>query len=161
ENFERRDKLRWSHSIVLRFDTSADQLRFILVKIKEILVGHPLVINEPGRVRFVRFGTNGFEIDMFAYIRSTDWNEYLAVVEDLNLRIVQLINDAGAAFAYPGAPVNPDKEPGVKQLAAEETMKKLQESGGYPLPLYPQEWIEPRTDVLAFGALKKDTETGS
>lgn len=161
ENFERRDKLRWATNLILRYDTSADQLRYILIKIKEIMIGHPMVMNEPSRVRFVRFGLHGFEVEMFCYVRSTDWNEYLAVVEDLNIRILRVVEESGAGFAFPGATLRPEVEEGLmrqRQLEAEAKIQELEKAGGFPMPLYPQEWIEPRTDTLGFGAVKTDVE---
>jgi len=165
ENFERRDKLRWTSTMILRFDTSADQLRYILIKLKEMLVGHPMVMNDPSRVRFVKFVPYGFEIEFFAYIRSTDWNEYLSVVEDLNLRIVRLVEESGAGFGFQGAPMLLMRDQECmqqRQHEVEEKIRQMESVGGFPLPLYPQEWIEPRTDVLEFGNTKtRDNELGS
>jgi MscS family membrane protein len=164
ENFNKRDKLRWASTMVLRYDTSADQLRSILIKIKELLVGHPMVMNDPARVRFVKFVTYGFEIEFFVYIRSTDWNEFLAVVEDLNIRIVRLVEECGAGFGFQGAPMQLLRDDAVmrqRQVEAQEKIQQMENSGGFPMPLYPQEWIEPRTDLLPFGKEKKDIEVGS
>ncbi|HET9241234.1 MAG TPA: mechanosensitive ion channel domain-containing protein [Oligoflexus sp.] len=164
ENFEKRDKLRWTTTMILRFDTSANQLRFILIKLKEMLIGHPMVMNDPARVRFTRFVPYGFEIEFFAYIRSTDWNEYLAVIEDLNIRIIFLIEEAGAGFGFQGAPMMlmPDEATlRERRAVVDEKIKQMEALGGFPLPLYPQEWIEPRTDLLEFGAVKKDTDLAS
>jgi MscS family membrane protein len=164
ENFEKRDKLRWTSTLVLRYDTSADQLRYILIKIKELLVGHPMVMNDPARVRFVKFVTYGFEIEFFVYIRSTDWNEYLAVVEDLNIRIVRVVEECGAGFGFQGAPIQllrDDELMRQRQAEVEGKIQEMETAGGFPMPLYPQEWIEPRTDLLSFGKVKKDHELGS
>ncbi len=164
ENFEKRDKLRWTSNMVLRFDTSADQLRYILIKLKELLIGHPMVMNDPARARFVKLAPYGFEIELFAYIRSTDWNEYLAVVEDLNIRIIRLIEESGTGFGFQGAPMQNMREDSVmrqRQAAVEEKLRQMEEGGGLPWPLYPQEWIEPRTDLLPFGKQNKDNEVGS
>ncbi|WP_176736913.1 mechanosensitive ion channel family protein [Oligoflexus tunisiensis] len=164
ENFEKRDKLRWTSTLVLRADTSADQLRYLLVKMKEMLVGHPMVLNDPARVRFVKIVPYGFELEFFAYIRSTDWNECLAVIEDLNIRIVRLVEECGAGFGFQGAPLQllrDDQLMRQRQAEAEEKLRQLENSGGLPMPFYPQEWIEPRTDVLGFGKVKKDLDNRS
>ena len=150
--------------MVLRFDTSADQLRYILIKLKEMLVGHPMVMNDPARVRFTRFVPYGFEIEFFAYIRSTDWNEYLAVIEDLNIRVIRLIEEAGAGFGFQGAPMMLMQDEATmreRRAMVEEKIKQMEALGGFPLPLYPQEWIEPRTDLLEFGGVKKDADLAS
>ncbi len=162
ENYERRDKLRWGTNLILRHDTSPDQLRLVLIRLKELLIGHSMVMNEPARVRFLRFVQLGLEIEIFIYIRSTEWNEYLAVVEDLNLRIMQLLLDCGTGLAFAvtampaDAPIDRDR-----QLAMEREFQELVSKGGVPLPLYPQTWIEPRSDTIAFTDTKKDSATSS
>ena len=159
ENFERRDKLRWATNLFLRHDTSPDQMRLVLIRFKELLIGHSMVLNEPARVRFLRFAQLGLEIEIFTYIRTTDWNEYLAVVEDMNLRIMQLLRDCGTglAFAVSATPVDAPIDCDM-QLAMEREFQDLASKGGVPLPLYPQTWIEPRSDIIAFGDPKKDPE---
>ncbi len=53
------------------------------------------------RIRFVEFGESSLDLDIFAYVDVTDWGQYLEVAEDLNLRIMCLIHEAGAGFALP------------------------------------------------------------
>ncbi len=161
ENFEKRDKLRWTTSLTLRFDTGPDQIRLVLIRLKELLIAHPMVFNEPARVRFLRFALNGLELEIFTYIRTTDWNEYLAVIEDLNIRILSVLEECGTALAFATAVVMPEKMEGLhrqKQQEASLKIKEMERSGALPWPLYPQEWIEPRTDTLRFGPEKKDSQ---
>jgi MscS family membrane protein len=154
ENFERRDKIRWAPTISVRYETTPDQLRLLLMRIKELLIGHPMVLNDPARVRFVRFGVHGLDIELFCFINSGDYNEYLAVVEDLNLKMMDLVSETGTAFALASSTVYVEQSRGVNPETREKALQEaleIRESTGFPQPHYPQTWIEPRIDRLSFG----------
>ena len=101
ENYTRRRKIWYHPRIRLRYDTTPDQLRYILVEVRKVLYGHPKVLPDLARIRFVEFGESSLDLDIFAYVDVTDWGQYLEIAEDLNLRIMNLIVHAGAGFALP------------------------------------------------------------
>ena len=101
ENYTRRRKIWYHPRLRLRYDTTPDQLRYILVEVRRVLYGHPKVLPDLARIRFFEFGESSLDLDIFAYIDVTDWGEYLEIAEDLNLRIMGLIHKAGAGFAIP------------------------------------------------------------
>ncbi len=112
ENFAEREKVWFHPKILLRLDTTPDQIRYLLVEIKKMLLAHPEVDDDPARVRFSGFGEHSLNLDIFAYIPTKDINHYLEVVEDLHLRIMDIISAAGAALAAPTRTVwNEDKSP--------------------------------------------------
>jgi hypothetical protein len=47
------------------------------------------------------FGESSVDVDVFAYVATADWNEFLAVQEDVVLRIMDIVRAAGTAFALP------------------------------------------------------------
>ncbi|HEX5078060.1 MAG TPA: hypothetical protein VFV80_02840, partial [Geminicoccaceae bacterium] len=67
----------------------------------ELLIAHPMVSPDPARVRFVGFGAYSLDVEIFAYVLSADYNAYLGVLEDLNLRIMDAVEEAGSGFAFP------------------------------------------------------------
>ena len=101
ENFTKRRKIWYHPRLRLRYDTTPDQLRYILVEARRVLYGHPKVLPDLARIRFVEFGESSLDLEIFAYVDVTDWGQYLEVAEDLNLRIMGLIHKAGAGFAIP------------------------------------------------------------
>jgi MscS family membrane protein len=101
ENFSVRDKIWFHPRIGLRYETSPDQIRYILVEIRKMLYSHPRVDPDPARIRFVNFGAYSLDLDIFAYVKTTDYGEYLEVAEDLNLRIMEIVAEAGSSFAFP------------------------------------------------------------
>jgi MscS family membrane protein len=72
-----------------------------LESIRHILTEHPKVEVGAMPVRFVGAGSYSLDIEVFAYIRTTDYDEYLQFQQDLLLRIMDAISAAGTALAIP------------------------------------------------------------
>jgi MscS family membrane protein len=101
ENISIRNKTLFRVTLGLRYETTSEQLRYVLANLREMLLGHPKVSSENLRVRFRRFGDYSLDLEIFAYILTNDWPEYWAIREDLNLRIMDIVKDAGTGFAFP------------------------------------------------------------
>ena len=101
DNFTQRKKIWYHPRIKLRYETSPDQIRYILTEIKKLLVSHPKVLPDPARVRFTNFGDYSLDLDIFAYIDETVYGDYLEIAEDLNLQIMDIIAKAGSRVAFP------------------------------------------------------------
>ena len=69
ENFAARDRIRFHTVLGLRYETTADQLRFALVELRRFLLSHPRVNPDPARVRFVGFGAYSLDLEVFAQAR--------------------------------------------------------------------------------------------
>lgn len=105
DNFTRRDMNLFQCSIGLRYETTADQLRYVAAKIRKLLIQHSKVLPDPARVRLSEFGASAYVLDVFALVQCADWNEFLAVKEDLNLRIIDIVAESGTGFAFPSQTV--------------------------------------------------------
>lgn len=101
ENLSLRDRIRFTTTFGLRFETSPEQLRYVLIEIRKILYAHPKIDKDPARVRLINFATQSLEIEIVAYVLTSSWSEHLAVKEDILLRIMELIRTSGTAFAVP------------------------------------------------------------
>lgn len=101
ENFGRRDNCLFQRTLNLRYETSPDQLRYLLVEMRNLLHAHPKVDNERARVRFTGFGPHSLDVEVYCYINERNYGEYLAVAEDLNLRLMDIVAQAGTGFAFP------------------------------------------------------------
>jgi MscS family membrane protein len=101
ENFSMRDKVWFHPTLNLRRDTSPDQVRKILEDIRRILTEDPKaeVGNLP--VRFIGAGPYSLDVEVFAYIRTSDYDEFLSIQQNLLLRIMDAISAAGTALALP------------------------------------------------------------
>jgi MscS family membrane protein len=101
ENFSVRDKF-WLHPILtLRQSTTATQMHAVLESIRSILEENRSVETNSIRVRFLRFGSYSFDVEVYAYVRARDWNQFLELQEGLFLGIMKCIEAAGAEIALP------------------------------------------------------------
>jgi MscS family membrane protein len=136
ENFSGRDKILFTCTLGLRYETSSDQLRYVLAEIRRLLYQHPKVETDGARVRLIAFDSNTISLEIFSYILTRDWNEFLAIREDLLLRIMDLVARAGTGFGLPPA-LNVGREPGIdkeKAANAAQQVQKWRESNRLPFP---------------------------
>lgn len=101
ENISERCKILYRHKIKLRVDTTPDQVREVLESITRFLKTNTSVDPVPARVRFKEFGEYSLDLEVFAYLKTTDYNEYLEIAETLNIQIIDAIEQAGTAIALP------------------------------------------------------------
>jgi MscS family membrane protein len=144
ENIQRRDRILFQTTLPLRYETTPDQLRWIVVRIREMFYSHPRVDPDPARVRLTGFGAHSLDVEVFAYILTADWEDFVAQREDLSLRIMDIVAAAGTCFALP-AQINYGEadrlDPGRGAAAAAEVERWRQEAR-LPLPEFPPERIQ-------------------
>jgi MscS family membrane protein len=100
-NLTQRDRMLLKAVIGLRCETTPEQLRYLLVKLRELLLSHPRVHPEPARARFIGFGASSLDIEVFAYVTTRESAEFLGIQEDILLRIMDIVEESGAALAFP------------------------------------------------------------
>jgi MscS family membrane protein len=144
ENFQPRDKFRFNHTLGLRYETTADQLRYVLAEIRRLLYEHPKVESQSARIRFVRFGGSSLDLEIFAYILAPDYPVFLEIQEDLLLRIMDIIEASGTGVAFPSRVTYVAKDSGLraeKGEAAAAQVRQWRDKHELPFPNYPPERI--------------------
>ncbi len=144
DNYSKRQKIWYHPRLGLRYETTPDQIRYILVEVRKLLYSHPKVLPDPARIRFVGFGEYSIDLDIFAYIAETDYGKYLEVSEDLNLRIMDIVRNAGSSFAFPTQTTYLERGKGLDgELVrdAESKVKEWREQKALYLPEFPPEKI--------------------
>jgi MscS family membrane protein len=101
ENFRQRDKILFRQLVRLRYDLSADHLRYALEEIRRVLKEDTRVENATSRVRAIKFAEYSIEVEIYAYILVRDFSEFLTDQEQLLLQIVEAVEKTGAAIALP------------------------------------------------------------
>jgi len=101
ETLSVRDKY-WFHPVVgLRYETNSVQLRSVVTNMHRLLAEHSSIDPTSVRVRFLRMGAFSLDIDVFAYVYAPDWNDFLAIQEQLLFAIIDIVQQAGAEIAFP------------------------------------------------------------
>jgi MscS family membrane protein len=144
ENFGARDRMRLHAMIGLRYETTPDQLRHVLAALRRLLIEHPRVTESPARVRFVGFGAHSLDLEVFAYVDTADWNEFLKVREDIYLRMMDAIRDSGTGFAFPSQTLYLGRDSGLdagRREAAERQVGEWRRCGELPFPDFAAERV--------------------
>jgi MscS family membrane protein len=101
ENISGRDKI-WFHTMLnLRRDATADQLARVMASIREIFDGEPKVEQGKIPVRLVSLGESSLNVEIAVYILTSDVEEFLALQQELLLKILAAMEQAGTALAVP------------------------------------------------------------
>ncbi|MFQ5995621.1 MAG: mechanosensitive ion channel family protein [Acidiferrobacterales bacterium] len=154
ENFAKRDRIRLHTTVQLRYETTAEQLRYVMAKLYELLVAHPKIRNDPPlRVRLIGFGEHSIDVEIFCYGATADWDEFLAVREDIFLRIMDIVKDAGTGFAVPARAtyLSRDKVLDADQArGAEAQVETWRAEGTLPFPAAPEQRREALQDTLDY-----------
>jgi MscS family membrane protein len=102
ENLSARTKIRYWPTLRLRYDTTAEQLRTVLSNIVAMLEQHERVYDDPIRARFTEFDEDAILIKIHSFMKTTDFAESLEIGENLNFRVMEIVQASGAKFALPG-----------------------------------------------------------
>jgi MscS family membrane protein len=105
DNYSVRQNIWYNPTLILRYDSTAEQLRQIVSEIEEFLIAHDKVVEDPCRVRVAGFGKAGIELEVYAYIKTSDYAEYMEIAEQLNLSVIEIITRSDTEFAVPFTPV--------------------------------------------------------
>lgn len=141
ENYTSRDRIRYYREVQLQMST-ADQLRVILGRLRELFYTHPMVLQDTVSVRFEHIDAATARLRIDAGVPTRDFQEYLAVAEDLNLHIVELVHDSGAIFSGPGQVLQVREfyqAPEAKMAEVEATLAAWREADKLPFPDYTAE----------------------
>ncbi|SEM41883.1 MscS family membrane protein [Syntrophus gentianae] len=153
ENFTLRDRFLLRHTLNLRYETTADQLRFILAELRELLYRHSRVDSMTVRVRLIGFGQSSLDVEIFAYVLEAAYEQFLAVQEDLLLRIMDLVESAGSGFAFPSQTLYMSRDEGLdegKGHEAAEAAQRWRARGELPFPDHAPERISQLEGTLDY-----------
>jgi MscS family membrane protein len=94
--------IQYKPELRLRYDSSPKQIRGIIDDIKCMLEEHARVLKDIIRVRFTNFESDAILIKVHCYVNSTEVSEFLEIAEELNLKIMEIVDAHSASFALPG-----------------------------------------------------------
>jgi hypothetical protein len=153
DNFTKRDQRLLKTVLQLRYETTPEQMRYVLTKMREMLLGHPKVTPAPARVRFVGYGAFSKDVEVFAYLYCQDQDTFLAIQEDILLRTEDIVNAAGSGFAFPSQTAYITRDKGLdrdRKGQAEALVRKWRNTGKLPFPEFEESEIDRFKDILDY-----------
>ena len=136
ENFSVRDRIRFYKLLELQMPTP-DQLRAILGEFRTLFAAHPMVRQDTISIRLADIEAATAVVRLDAGILTRNYEEYLAVAEDLNLRIIEIVHQNGAIFSGPGQvlQIRDFQQAGKEKLQEVEAKLEVWRQGeGLPFP---------------------------
>ena len=147
------NQLMMKETIAVRYETTPDQLRYVLAKLREMLHGHPRLNSKKVRARFSGYGNSSLNITIRVYAKTQEWDQFHAIREDILLRIYDVITEAGTGFAFQSHTLYMGKDNGLNEEATKKAMEQVEawrRSGQLPFPNPSPEVLESINDTLDF-----------
>lgn len=100
-NWSRMGKRRITFHLGVTYSTPRHKLEKCVKDIRQMLEEHPEVHKETIFVYFERFGESSLDIFLYFFTKTTKWQEYLSVREDINFKIMEILEREGVSIAFP------------------------------------------------------------
>jgi MscS family membrane protein len=114
ENHSLMPKRRIKFSLGVTYGSTTDQMATLVQNIEAYLQGNADIDQEFMLVKFTKFNDSSLDIFVYCFTVTTDWTRHLAVRQDVNLKIMSLVEDLGMGIAFPTQTVHLVEE-GLKQ----------------------------------------------
>jgi MscS family membrane protein len=152
-NWARCDHMQILAVIGLRYETKLEQLRYVLAKLREMCVAHPRIDTDTVRIRFVGYGSSSVDIQIRVYALTRDWSEFYAIQEDIFLRVGEIVEDAGASFAFPSRTLYMGRDGGLDAERGDAAIQEVQSwrrAGRLPFPQMARDHRKRLADTLDY-----------
>jgi MscS family membrane protein len=101
ETFAPRDRCRFACTLGLVYATTSEQMRTVVEGLERVLRAHPRLWPDGVSVRFVALSPSSLDVEAFAWFDTADWNEFQAIRQEVLLRFMAVVEEAGTALAFP------------------------------------------------------------
>ncbi|MFN8357111.1 MAG: mechanosensitive ion channel family protein [Spirosomataceae bacterium] len=114
ENLSQREYRRAKYVLHLTYATTSEQLNQIITEIKALIDTHELTNIKEGLVKFDGFGESSLDIQVIYHVQTADWRIFNNIKEEINFKILEIVEQNHAAFAYPTRKVLIEEETALK-----------------------------------------------
>lgn len=98
-NFRRMEQRRAIFNVGVVYGTPLDKLKKIPDMITQIVINEPLTT--PDRVHFATYGDFSLNFEVVFFVQTSDYKQYMDIVQDVNFKIYEAFENEGIEFAYP------------------------------------------------------------
>lgn len=109
ENHSLMPKRRIKFTLGVTYDSTVDQVRGLVEDIEQYLKGNADIDQEFMLVKFTKFNDSSLDLFIYCFTSSTDWTKHLSVKQDVNLRIMEMVEARGMSIAFPTQTIHLEK----------------------------------------------------
>jgi MscS family membrane protein len=110
-NWSMRDRRRINFSIGVTYSTSVEKLSKAVTEINSMLLNHPEIHDDPLMVYFTDFKASSLDIFIYCFAKTSDWAKYLEIKQDVNIKIMEVLENLNINFAFNSMSVYIEKTP--------------------------------------------------
>ncbi len=100
DNLSFRSQRRAKFNVGLTFETKTEQFKNIVSEIFAIIENHAQISKKETLVRLHDFDANGVNIMVIYFVNSMDYTVYMNVREEINYKILEIVEKNGSSFAH-------------------------------------------------------------
>ena len=101
ENHSLMPKRRIKFTLGVTYESSVEQVEKLVQNIESYLKSNSDIDQEFMLVKFTTFNDSSLDLFIYCFTVTTDWTQHLSVKQDVNLRIMGLVEELGMGIAYP------------------------------------------------------------
>ncbi|NLL52525.1 MAG: mechanosensitive ion channel family protein [Peptococcaceae bacterium] len=109
-NWTKMGKRQITFNLRIAYDTPRHKIKACVKRIDKMLRNHEGIDQDFILVRFDEFKTDCLEIFLYFFTKTTSWEEYLRVREDVNLKIMEILEIEGVSIAFPSQNIYLEKK---------------------------------------------------
>lgn len=99
-NWSKMEKRRYKLNLTIELDTPLDKLEKFKSRVKDMLQAREAIFDDSIIVKFDTISDNGLNVLICSYTDSVDYNSYLAEKEDINYKIMRILQEEHIELAY-------------------------------------------------------------
>lgn len=100
-NYSARKKRRIEFYLGVTYSTSVNKMKIVMEEIKKIITEDNRFDHSFFMVKFTDFGAFSLNIYIYCFTNTTIWDEFLTIREDLNLKIMLMLEQQNVEIAFP------------------------------------------------------------
>lgn len=100
-NWSKIDKRRFSTTLRISLDSSKEKIEKAVSKVKTVLVADNHIVKNTARVYLDSIESDCNKIIVYAYINTSDYEEYMKYKEEINCNILEVLNSENISLVYP------------------------------------------------------------
>lgn len=104
-NFTKRPMRQITFHLGITYDTPASKVKTCMEKIEQYLREHEGVDDATIFVKLDKLGDSALEVFLYFFTKTIVWAEYLTIKQDVNFKILEIVEEEGVSLAFPSTSV--------------------------------------------------------
>lgn len=99
-NWSKMEKRRYKLNLIIELDTPLEKLERFKIRVQDMLQSREAIFDDSIIVKFDTIADNGLNVLICSYTDSVDYASYLAEKEDVNYKIMKILQEENIELAY-------------------------------------------------------------